>query len=290
MTILGVLVFIGVTWVMLFVYSKTARQDHPKIANFNDDLYVIAHRGGSLEAPENTISAFENAYKTNPDVLFEFDIRLTKDNKIVVLHDETLDRTTNGTGKVTDYTHDELSKFDAGYNFQNENGEFSHRNKNVKIPLLEEVFQRFPNTRMIVELKPYSRDLVDQLYELIKKYDRIDKTIIGSQNTRNILYFRSLNPDVLTAASPDEMHRSLMLARLFLEGLDKMTPQFFCIPEKHNNIEVLNKRLFIEAQKRNKKFFIWTINEKDDMIRLKNFGVNGIITDRPKLLYELLQQ
>lgn len=287
MTTLGVLIVILISWALAFAYSKSKREEFPKLSQFQDSFFIIAHRGGALEAPENTLEAFTNANSANPRVAFELDIHFTKDKKIVVFHDASVERTTDGKGLVKDLTYDELSKLDAGFNFQNEQGEYSFRNKNVKIPLLEEVFEKFPNTRMIIEIKPKDLDLADALFAMVKKFNKTETAVVGSQHSQNVAYYRSLDKGALTSVTPDEMQRSLMLANMFLEGLDKMHPAIYAIPETSNRIPVLNERFMLEAQRRNKKVFIWTVNEKADMLRLKDFGVDGLITDRPSLLLNL---
>src|SRR5690606_4098212 len=114
----------------------------------------------------------------------------------VVHHDSTVDRTTNGTGAVKDLEFGDLRALDAGYNFQDPNGENVFRGKGIKIPTIVEVFDRYPETRMIIEVKPNERELGKRLFELAKKYNRLDKTIFGSTHSRVTQYMRSLDKKI----------------------------------------------------------------------------------------------
>ncbi len=118
----------------------------------NNRPLVIAHQGGKLLAPGNTIPAFQNAVNLGVDVI-ETDIHITKDGYLVTIHDPTVDATTNGKGNVADYTLKSLQRLDAAFYFQNLQGEYEYRQKGVYIPTLEEVFQRFPDMRVNIEIK-----------------------------------------------------------------------------------------------------------------------------------------
>lgn len=287
LTIVGVLIFCFMAWGTAYFYSQTKPFETRAVPFFKNSFEVIAHRGGSLEAPENTLKAFDNATSLSPDIVLEFDIHLTADDKLVVFHDETLDRTTNGTGQLKKKTLEELKSLDAAYNFKNNAGEFSMRSKGVQIPTLEEVLQKYPNTRMIIEVKPNSIDASEALYAMLQKYQRIDRTLMSSEHSPVIKFIKRKDANIYTAAGKDEILRSVMLENLFLEKLDPMNADAYCIPEKHDGITVLTKRLLAELSRRGKKAFIWTINNPDDMKRLKDLGVDGIITDHPKALLSI---
>lgn len=288
MTILGVLFFCAVVWTMMFMYGQTKTYNPKDTTFFSPEIEVIAHRGGAIEAPENTLFAFEHAVSISPKVILELDVHYTSDKQIVIHHDATLERTTNGTGFIKDQTLADLKKLDAAYNFQNESGDFALRGKGVQIPTLVELFDKYPDTRMIIEIKPNERELAKDLVELIKKFNRLDKTIIGSEHSRLVQYARSLDEKVLSTAGEDEVMRTLMLINARLESLDSMKADAYCIPERHSGIQVLSPALLAELNKRHKKAYIWTVNDTDEMKRLIHEKVHGIITDRPKALSSLL--
>jgi glycerophosphoryl diester phosphodiesterase len=287
-TIIGVLFLSGLAWAMTFMYGQTKVYPNKEIKFFTPNIEVIAHRGGSLESPENTMLAFENAVAISPNVILETDVHYTSDKQIVVFHDPTLDRTTNGKGPIKNLTLEEVKKLDAAYMFQDEKGDFPYRGKGLQIPTIQELFEKFPNTRMMVEVKPNERDLGKDLYELAKKYNRLDKTIITSEHSRVLQYVRSLDSAVLTNAGEDEVLRTIMLLNIKLPSLDTLNADAYCIPEAASGIKILTPELITELHKRNKKAYIWTINETEDMKRLIQAKVDGIITDRPKALSTLL--
>lgn len=253
---------------------------------FNNTFEIVAHRGGSLEAPENTLVAFEKASKIADDIIFELDVHLTKDKQLVVIHDSTIERTTNGKGQVKDYTAAELMSFDAGYHFANETGEYSWRGNGVKIPLLSEIITKFPN-RMIIEMKSDETNIEDITVQIIQDARASNRIMIGSQNGLLLARFRKLQPSWNYSASRDDVLRALMLLSIYLEPVGSWAANAFLIPEKDGAITVLSEGLIKEVQRRKKKVLIWTVNEENDMRRLKSLGVNGLITDRPSVAYRL---
>lgn len=288
LTVVCVLIISICAWGLLFMYGQTKVFSPKETKFFTPEIEVIAHRGGAIESPENTLFAFENAVTISPKVILELDIHYTKDQQIVIHHDELLDRTTNGTGLLKNQTLEELRKLDAAYNFKDENGQLSMRGKNIKIPTIIELFDKYPDTRMIIEIKPNERELAKDLYALIKKYNRLDKTIIGSEHSRVVQYLRTLDENILTTAAEDEVLRTLMLLNIHLQSFDAMKADAYCIPESASGIQVLSPGLLEEINRRYKKAYIWTINDTEDMKRLIKEKVHGIITDRPKALSTLL--
>lgn len=138
---------------VLFQVPAPAPQDHPAgVSDPLSDVEVIAHGGAQGHAPGNTLPAFALALEQGADTL-EMDLQLTADGEIVVIHDGIVDRTTDGTGAVVDLTLAELRQFDAGYGFEDVDGGTPYRGQGVTIPTLTEVFETFPETPMIVELK-----------------------------------------------------------------------------------------------------------------------------------------
>lgn len=287
--IVSVLVFVFLVWGSAYFYSQGRTYEVKTVPFFKDQLEVIAHRGGALEMPENTIQAFEYATSLSPDVILEFDVHLTSDKKVVVFHDTLLNRTTNGDGPIHTKTLEELKQLDAAFNFENQNGDNIYRGKGFQIPTLDEVLEKFPDSRMIIEIKPNSIDAAVATFEVIAKYQRLNKTLIGSEHSPIVKYIKFKNPDMFITAGKDEILRSVMLENMSLERLDSMNADAYCIPEKHDGIKVLSPGLLAELKRRGKKTYIWTVNSTDDMARLIQFGVDGIITDRPKELLELLR-
>jgi len=137
---------------------------------------VIAHRGGAHLRPENTLDAFGGALKVGADVL-EMDVHLSADGTPVVIHDATVDRTTEGAGLVSSFTIEELKALDAGYRFQSEDGRgFPYRGAGVTVPTLREVFTAFPSAHIVVDAKDNDIRLADSMIALVREFDRADRT------------------------------------------------------------------------------------------------------------------
>lgn len=256
---------------------------------------VIAHRGGAGLAPENTLVAFEKARAIGADVI-ELDIQMSKDGHLVVIHDTTVDRTTNGHGKVSEKTKKELRKLDAGYHFKNDKGEYIFRDKGIKIPLLEEVFQHFQDMHLIVEIKKTEtksrwHKAEKKLWKLIKKYDMQDNVLVFSFDQEILEKFEKYAKGrVAIGASRDEATRFVVLHKLNLANFYKTSSDAFIVPPKKNKVRLTTKRLINVMHNLNKKIYYWTINSEKQMRFLLRRGADGIITDRPDLLIKVMQE
>jgi glycerophosphoryl diester phosphodiesterase len=269
------------------------RANHPFFQT--DRPLVIAHQGGELLAPSNTIAAFKQAVDLGVDVL-EFDIHITKDGHLVTIHDPTVDRTTNGTGKVEDLTLEELQKLDAGYFFEDLNGEFSYRDKGVYIPSLEEVFHSFPNMRMVIEIKddnPAERipEISDKLWTLIQKYQKQDEVVVASFDQEIVNQFREKSDGMVAlSAGRDEIKKFILFKKLFLANLYQPKADVFQIPTEESIFNLAKPSIMEEADRRNVSIQYWTIDDKATMKSLIEDGADGIITNRPDLMMELLEE
>ena len=250
-------------------------------------IEIIAHRGGALEAPENTLTAFDRALEISPHFILEMDIHLTKDEHLAVIHDDTVNRTTNGKGAVSEMTMEQLQKLDAGWHYQNDKGEYTYRSQGVQIPSLRQVLEKYPHQKMIVELKSLSTKAAQKFIDVIEEFKAFEHVAIASYSHQAIDYIRSKR-DWVFIATPTEIYKSLILLNMFLEPIDPMEPDIYDIPEVSMFIPVLSKRLLKEMHRRNKPVFVWTINEQENMKRLIELGVDGIITDRPTTLFQLI--
>ena len=223
------------------------------------------------------------------DVL-ELDIHTSKDGELVVIHDDTLDRTTNGTGNVSDLTLAELKELDAGYHWSPERkGEsFPYRDKGITIPTLEEVFQEFPDYRINIEIKQETPSIARPLCDLIQQYEKQEQVLVVSFSDKAMNEFREACPDVVTAGYPSEIRTFYIFHRLFLAGLYRPYADAFQVPEYQDNLHIVTKRFVRDAQRKNVEVHVWTVDETEDMKRLIEMGVDGIITDRPDRLLGLL--
>jgi glycerophosphoryl diester phosphodiesterase len=256
---------------------------HPKPLFF-------AHRGGSGLAPENTLPAFEKGVSFGADAL-ELDIQNTRDEEIVVIHDPTVDRTTNGTGPVASYTLEELRQLDAGYRFSSDGGAtYPYRGQGVVIPTLREVFERFPTLRVNIDLKESNPERERRLWALIQEYQAEERTLVASGDLHPpIVRFRQMSTGrVATSASEAEIRRFFYAAKLFATRWLHIEYDALQIPEAHQGITVASPSLIKAAHRLGLDVHVWTVDDRPAMERLLARGVDGLMTDRPDVLAEVM--
>ena len=263
--------------------------------NYYNDIsrpLVIAHQGGDGIWPGDTLYAFEKAVAIGVDVL-EMDAHITKDGQIVLMHDEEVDRTTDGTGLIEDMTLDELKQLDAAYKWSNDGDKtFPYRATGIQVPTLEEVFQKFPEMRYVIEIKLTQNPIDRPLCELIRKHNMQDKAMIASFHDEAMHNFRQTCPEIATSASRTEVRNFVLLGKAFLSGL--LAPQYQSIqppydPRESMNIPIMTERFIREAHAKNIKVEPWTVDDPELMKRYIEWGVDGIMTDRPDLMIEVLK-
>ncbi|HSL43141.1 MAG TPA: glycerophosphodiester phosphodiesterase [Anaerolineales bacterium] len=254
---------------------------------------VIAHQGGDGVWPGNTLYAFERSVEIGADVL-EMDAHITKDGQIVLMHDEEVDRTTDGSGLIEEMTLTELQQLDAAYRWSiDDSATFPFRGQGLQVPTLEELFQKFPQMRYVIEIK-LTQDPIDKpLCDLIRRYNMQDKAMIASFHDQAMQNFRETCPEVATSASRTEVRNFVLLGKVFLSGF--IAPQYQSIqppydPKESMNIPIMTERFIGEAHAKNIKVEPWTVNDPQLMRQYIEWGVDGIITDRPDLMIEVLEE
>ncbi len=253
----------------------------PFFANRKYPIEVIAHRGGGGEWPGETCYAFEQALKAGVDIL-EMDVHRTRDGVLVLMHDKTLDATTNGSGLIKEKDYAEIKDLDAAYTWP------MHRGKGIKIPRLEEVFDRFPNVRMNIEIKQRSPSLVPALCELIKKKDKEKEVLIASAWHRTLREVRSDYRELKLATSTSvwEILNFQVFEKVL--GVRDRPPTDAIQWHSKFAFHVITERFVAAARKVDLKVHAWTVNEHEEMNRMISLGVDGIITDYPTKLLSLL--
>jgi glycerophosphoryl diester phosphodiesterase len=248
----------------------------------------MAHRGGAGLWPENTMYAFERAEEMGVDVL-ETEIYSTADGVLVLIHDSTVDRTTNGSGPVNSFTLKDLKALDAGFNWTTDGGgNFPFRDRGITVPTLEETFAAFPNLRINIDIKQVELSLVEPLCRLIRTYDRTKKVMVASFQSKSLEEFRHRCPEVATSASTREISRFFLMNSAFLARAYNPACHALQVPEYRMGLKIVTKRFVDGSHRRNLKVHVWTVNDTEDMKRLLDLGVDGIITDYPDRLLPLL--
>ncbi len=278
----------------------------------NDIVLNIAHQGGEIEAPSNTLYALKRAKALGVDVL-EVDVHATADGKIVVLHDATVNRTTNGQGRVDAFLLEEIRALDAAYWFIQDEGTVHDPNRDsadftfrgvatgdkppppgykdtdFRIPTLREVLQEFDDIPINIEIKatapvtlPYEKLLAD----LLAEFGRDDDVIVVSFHDQAMEAFKALAPNVHTATATGQTALFWASAR----GPGAPNPRYVAlqVPITFNGVQVVDAAFVQKANANGLAVHVWTINSKAEMCHLIGLGVQGIMTDKPTLLQSIL--
>ena len=252
---------------------------------------VFAHQGGENLWPSNTLYAFEHSAQLGVDVL-DSDMHMTSDGVLVLMHDQTVDRTTNGSGAIRDLTLAQIKQLDAGYYFSEDNGQtFPYRGQGLTVPTLEDLFQTFPDKRFGIEIKQTDpQPTAKRFCSLIRQYHLEERVLVSSFSQENMDAFRRVCPEVSTSATEGEVLRFYIIFRLGL--IDTLTPNYSSlqVPEKSSGITLLTSELVKAAHRRGLAVQPWTINETADLQRILALQVDGINTDNPDRLLALLKQ
>lgn len=251
------------------------------------DPVNIAHAGAQGHAPENTLPAFERALELGADAL-EMDLQRTGDGEVVVLHDGTVDRTTDGTGAVDELTLDEVRELDAGHEFRGPEGGRPFRGQGVRIPTLEEVFADFPETFLVLELKTESgQGLVDDVAELVREHDREHTVAISSFDLRYVRRARALLPETPTNMPEGEARAFHILQLLGVDRWWSPPGELLQVPVEFEGQRVITPGFLRAAERHGIDVHAWTVNEPEHLHRLLNIGIHGVLTDYPDRLEEV---
>ena len=229
----------------------------------NKKVLCIAHRGAYAYAPENTLKSFKMAIEMGADMI-ELDVHLTKDRQVVVIHDDTIDRTSDGSGYVKDYTLEELKTFDFG--------------EGEKIPTLAEVFELAKGKVGVnVEIKQYNME--KEIVDVIRKYNMEKDVIISSFLHPTLVNIKNLEPTLRTALLFTA--RPINVVRLAKEARAEFLHPYF---------ETVDEIMVKEAVSAGIGINVWTVDEEEDIERMIKMGVTGIITDVPDVCIELRER
>jgi glycerophosphoryl diester phosphodiesterase len=239
---------------------------------------ILAHRGASKQAPENTLAAFELALKQGAHGV-ELDAKLSADGEVVVIHDASVDRTTNGHGRVSQLKLTALRELDAG-------SFFSEQFRGEKIPTLAEVFETIGRRAIInVELTNYKtpRDrLADKVCELVRRFGLQESVLFSSFLSSNLNRTRSLLPDT---------PRGLLALGGWLGWWSRSFGfNFGAYQALHPALRDTNPQQVARVHRLKRLINVWTVNTVEDMRRLIGWGVDGIITDDPQLAIEIFAE
>ena len=232
---------------------------------------AYAHRGGASDAPENTMPAFRHAVDMGYRYL-ETDAHVTADGVLLAFHDDVLDRVTSHTGRVLDLPYDVVREA---------------RVDGEPIPLMEDLLTAWPDVR--VNIDPKSDEAVEPLAELINRLGCVDRVGIGSFSDKRLATMRRLcGPRLVTSLGP------LATARLKAASLGlpvgKLPGPCAQLPVRQGRVVLVDEKLVATAHRRGMQVHVWTIDDADEMRRLLDLGVDGLMTDRPAVLKQVLEE
>ncbi len=281
-------------WAASKVVSKPVPREGKKALAF-DKPVILAHRGGLAEAPENTLAAFSKSAELGVHG-FAVDIRLTKDEEIIVFHDEFADRTTDFSGRVADYTLSELKMADAGYQFEDVDGNHSYRGKNLEILSLRELIQRFPHMLIAINLKDspdtYEGSLMpSKLWRLLEELGAEDCVAVTSsfdeQTDRFNLYAQN---KVATGAGDNEVKKAYASFTSMFGHLYSPRADLFKIPEKLGVFSLGTESFIKFLTQINIPVYFEGVNDNETFVKLLHVGAAGFITDRPTIAMKIVQE
>lgn len=276
--------FAGVLAVVAFRKgaARTLRTDWPM---------DFAHRGASLRAPENTLEAFRAAVEAGAAGL-ELDVHMTRDGRIVVVHDATVDRTTDGSGAVREMTLEEIRVLDAGYRFSPNGGSsYPYRGRDLRVPTLEEIFHEFPDSAVNVEIKEARPGIERAVLSVIEEAGAEGRTFVASGKHEVIERFRRASGGgIPTAASRREVRTFYLLSRLRLEGLLRPPYEALQVPVSYRGVRLVTPRFVEAAHDRGVRVDVWTIDDPSEMRYLLDLGVDVVMTNRPETLVGVLEE
>ncbi|WP_252503703.1 glycerophosphodiester phosphodiesterase family protein [Sporosarcina sp. Marseille-Q4943] len=281
-------------WAASKVVAKPQPRPQKEALEFKDPV-VLSLRGGMKYAPEHTMAAFSKSAELGVHG-FAVDIRLTKDEEIILFHDDIADRTTDFSGKISDYTIDELKKADAGYMFQDEEGNFPFRDKGEKIVSLRELLTAYPHMLIAINLKDspdtYEGSLMpSKLWRLLEETGAEERVIVMSafdeQTDRFNLYAQN---KVATGAGNDEVKKAYASFSSKFGHLYNPRADLFCIAEKLGPFP-LNTESFISfLSNLNISVYYNHVTDRDAFVKLLNAGASGFVTDEPEMAMEVIQE
>lgn len=245
---------------------------------------LIGHRGAAGLSPENTMVSFREAVDRWAVDMIELDVRASADDHCVVIHDATVDRTTDGTGHVADLTLAELRELDAGHRFRDADGGHPFRGRGIRIPTLADVLQALPDTPLTVEIKIGTAQA--PLFHALRRHDAADRVVVAGMDHRDRTLFGDYTGP--RSGSNRDVRGFYLLHRLFAGRCWRRSCEVFQVPERRGRLRLVTRRFVRDAARHRVPVHVWTVNDPVTMARLLDWGVDALITDRPDLAARVL--
>lgn len=249
----------------------------------------FAHRGASGRRPENTLESFAEGLEAGAELL-ELDVHGTRDGEIVVFHDATLERTTDGSGPIKERTLAELKRLDAGFHFtgdrEGEQGR-PYRGEGVRIPTLREVLEAFPAAPLNIEVKQDEPAIERHVVEIIERCGAAERVLLAAAEDGIMQRLRAVAGGMLTSSAAGEV------VAFVEQGADddyRHPGDALQVPPYFGDIELVTEGFVEAAHRRGVEVHCWTINDAAEIERLLDLGVDGLMSDFPERLVAALQR
>jgi glycerophosphoryl diester phosphodiesterase len=257
--------------------KRRAFLDHPT-------PIAIAHRGGAVEHPENTMPAFEAAVALGYRHL-ETDAHVSSDGTVFAFHDDALDRVTDGRGRLAEITAAVISAADAAFHFSGDDGDFPLRATGVRVPTMEELLTRWPD--VFVNIDPKSDAVVEPLVDLLRRLDGFDRVCVGSFSDARLRRLRRLSDDRLCSSmGPQSVAIAWFASRA--GRMPRLGADCLQVPPRSAGIRIIDRRFINAAHAAGLQVHAWTIDTAAEMNSLLDLGVDAVMTDHPRLLRDVL--
>ena len=253
---------------------------------------IIGHRGAAGDAPENTLVSFQKAFDDGAGYV-ELDVHGTKEGGVVIIHDASVDRTTEGQGWVSGKTFAELKALDAGYRFTRDGGKsFPYRGQGIQIPTLEELFDAFADLKLIIEIKSTDTAIAEKVIDTIVGTGKENRVLLATEHDQVMNEARRIIRDkraqIATGFSYGEVAMFIRQLQADCIGDFAVCGQAFQLPLEYAGTPLVNAASVKAAHQLGLEMFVWTINDVNEMKRLLALGVDGVITDYPARMRRLL--
>lgn len=251
--------------------------------------WLIAHRGGAREAPENTLPAFENAAALGADVI-ETDVRRSRDGVVMVFHDPDTLRITGVPGRVEDRTAAELEALDAGWSYEDAQGGHPWRGKGVRIPRLAEMLARFPGIRFNIEAKGDEPELAEDLARVLEAAGRERTACVGAEHGEQARRLKERLPDYARFLPTGPALRHFLSAWFPFIPRGWATDEYdlAAVPLRQYGVRVLSRCVVAHFHRRRMPIQVWTVDRREEMEQLLRWKVDGVMSDLPTLLKQVM--
>ena len=248
---------------------------------------AFAHRGGAGDAPENTLAAFEVAWELGYRY-FETDVHLTRDGVLVAFHDERLDRVSDGRGAIAELNIADVLAADAGYTFSPDGGRtFPFRGRGIRVPLMSEILETWPAARINVD--PKADACVEPLAALLHKHDAWERTCVGSFSDRRLTRLRRLACGRACTSMGPRAVGTVTVASL-TGRMPSLGANCIQVPISQGRVPIVTARFVTAAHRAGLRVHVWTVNDAAQARELLELGVDGIMTDRLRVLRDVFSE